>query len=133
MREPRHQCPRGELVHLLLKHADADHLPVGVQPLLLCGGKFRTGFRLGHRRRHFFTPALIGVLTPDIAASTSNMQAKSNFVKPIARAAVRISLLAAVVGNGTSTLRPKSIANTMSFCIMFTSNQASSRCCNTKG
>src|SRR5712671_2517740 len=56
MREAGHQGARVELVHLLLKHADADHLPIGVQPLLLGGGKFRTCFRLGHRRCHFFTP-----------------------------------------------------------------------------
>src|SRR6266852_1152050 len=138
MRQARHQCPRVKFVHLLFKHADAHHLTTGVQPLLLSRGKFRAGFRLGHRRRHFFapyffTPALIGVLTPDIAARTSNMQAKSNLVKPMPRAAVRISLLAAVVGKGTSTLRPRSIARTMSFCIMFTSNHASSGCCNTNG
>src|SRR5579862_2644861 len=61
------------------------------------------------------------------------MQAKSYFVHPMPRAAVRISLLTAVEGSGTSSWRPSSIASTISFCIMFTSNQASSGCCKTNG
>src|SRR6202007_2451724 len=96
-------------VHLLLEQADAHHLPVSVQPFFF----FRCGigrFVPGGRSRHFFGPPCVtGVETPDMAASTSNMQAKSYFVQPMPRAAVRISLLTAVVGNGTSSCRRRSM------------------------
>src|SRR6516162_6739020 len=119
-----------ELVDLLFKQPDAHHLPVRVQPLLVVGSDI--GLRFGNHRVHcFFPPVVTGVDTPDIAARTSNMHAKSYFVQPMPRAAVRNSLLTAVVGKGTSSWRPSSMASTMSFCIMLTSNQASSGCSRT--
>src|SRR5580692_6557101 len=134
MRQSGHERASVDLVHLLLEEADAHHLAVGAQPLFFCGGIFAASFRIRSSSRHFFLgPAVTGVVTPDMAASTSNMQAKSYFVQPMPRAAVRNSLLTAVVGRGTSSCRPRSIASTISFCIMFTSNQASSGCCRTNG
>ena len=70
---------------------------------------------------------------PAIAASTSKRMAKSLSASPMPRAAVRNSLVIAVVGNGTSSCRPSSRARFMSFCIMFTSNHASSGCSSTNG
>src|SRR5712691_9433357 len=134
VREPGHERASVNLVHLLFKEADTHHLAVSVEPLFFFGTGVTASFRLGGRRRHtFFPPLVTGVETPDMAANTSNMQAKSYLVQPMPRAAVRISLLTAVVGKGTSSCRPRSIARTISFCIMFTSNQASSGCCRTKG
>src|ERR1700692_2474950 len=102
-----HESSGVNLVHLLFKQSDTDHLSIGVEPLFfLCRGAgfFYTSRRLGGCRRHiFFPPFVTGVDTPDMAASTSNMQAKSYFVQPMPRAAVRISLLTAVVGSGTSS------------------------------
>src|SRR5579864_3424705 len=127
MRQPRHQRPRVKLIHLLFKEANADHLPIGTQPLVFFRTHRRPHFRLRRYSTHcFFPPSVTGVFTPDIAASTSNMHAKSYLVHPMSRAAVRNSLLTAVVGSGTSSCRPNSIASTMSFCIMLTSNQDSS-------
>src|SRR5208282_1354697 len=129
-----HERTRVDFVHLLLKQANAHHLAVGVEPLFFFGPGFVPHARLGGNGCHIFLPPFVtGVVTPDIAASTSNMQAKSYFVHPMPRAAVRNSLLTAVVGKGTSSWRPSSMASTMSFCIMFTSNQASSGCCRTNG
>src|ERR1700730_10360154 len=133
-----HESSGVNLIHLLFKQTDTDHLAIGVKPLffLRAGGArwLGTRLRLGGCSCHTFLPPLVtGVDTPDMAASTSNMQAKSYFVQPMPRAAVRISLLTAVVGSGTSSCRPRSMASTISFCIMFTSNQASSGCCNTNG
>src|ERR1700756_55086 len=133
MCQARHQCTRVEFIHLLFKQANPHHLPVRMQPPLLLGAELPLCGWLGRRGRHFLPPVVTGVVTPDMAASTSNMQAKSYFVQPMPRAAVRISLLTAVVGSGTSSCRPRSIASTISFCIMLTSNQASSGCCRTKG
>src|SRR5580704_7125831 len=132
MCEAGHERARVEFVHLLFKQADAHHLAIGAQPLgFFCDlGNFG---RLGGGHGHFLPPAVTGVVTPDMAASTSNMQAKSYLVQPMPRAAVRISLLTAVLGRGTSSCRPKSMASTMSFCIMLTSNQASGGCCRTNG
>src|SRR5580700_1423857 len=129
-----HECASGSLVHLFFKQTDAHHLAIGVKPLLLLGSGFAASCGVGSNGCHFFLgPAVTGVVTPDIAASTSNMQAKSYFVQPMPRAAVRISLLTAVEGSGTSSWRPRSIARTISFCIMLMSNQASSGCRSTKG
>src|ERR1700692_3948224 len=137
MRQAGHEGAGVDLVHLLFKQADADHLAISMQPLFFFSrgaGCFPTGLGLGGCGGHtFFPPLVTGVETPDMAASTSNMQAKSYLVQPMPRAAVRISLLTAVVGRGTSSWRPRSMARTISFCIMLTSNQASSRCCRTKG
>src|SRR5580700_1493559 len=129
-----HECASVNLVHLFFKQTDAHHLAIGVKPLLLLGSGFAASCGVGSNGCHFFLgPAVTGVVTPDIAASTSNMQAKSYFVQPMPRAAVRISLLTAVEGSGTSSWRPRSIARTISFCIMLMSNQASSGCRSTKG
>src|SRR6267154_3406574 len=134
MRESGHQGAGIHLIHLLFKEADAHHLAIGMEPFLFFCGGVAGGLGLGGSRRHIFLPPFVtGVATPDIAASTSNMHAKSYFVQPMPRAAVRISLLTAVDGRGTSSCRPRSIARTISFCIMFTSNQASSGCRRTNG
>src|ERR1700719_1766860 len=129
MGESRHQSAGVELVDLLFEQPDAHHLPVGTQPFFFDAGGVPARLRLGSHRTHcFFPPVVTGVDTPDMAARTSNRQAKSYLVQPMPRAAVRNSLLTEVVGNGTSSWRPNSIASTMSFCIMFTSNHASSGC-----
>src|ERR1022692_1227994 len=121
MSQPRHERARVELVYLPFEQPDREHLPVHAQPQV----DFLQDFaRLGGSR-HF--------CTPDIRARTSNTTAKSSFSQPMPRAAVRNSLLTAVVGTGTFSLRPNSIASSMSFCIMLTSNQASSGCCKTNG
>src|SRR5271155_1623236 len=92
MRKSRHQRARIEFIHLLLELADAHHFAVHADPLLRRYARF--GFGLSGSYCHF--------PTPDIRASTSNITAKSCFAQPIPRAAVRNSLAAAVVGNGTS-------------------------------
>src|SRR5215469_4723110 len=126
VRQSGHERPRVQLVHLLFEQTDAHHLPVRVQPLFLLPHHRGNGFRFEDGGGHLLgPPSVTGVVTPDIEANTSNTQAKSYFVQPIPRAAVRYSLLTAVVGRGTSSCRPSSIARTISFCIMFTSNQAS--------
>src|SRR5688572_30740386 len=71
--------------------------------------------------------------TPDIWARTLKSTAKSSFARPMPRAAVRNSLVTAVVGRGTSSRLPISSASIMSFCIMLTSNQTSSGILSTKG
>src|ERR1700730_4695913 len=125
MGESGHESACVKFVDLLLKQADAHHLPVHVDPFVCLHRGIRARLELGCCHGHFEIP--------DIRASTSNMQAKSNFSIPMPRAAVRNSLLIAVVGKGTFSCRPNSIARTMSFCIMFTSNQASSGCLSTNG
>ena len=80
-----HERAGVELVHLLFKQADAHHLAIGAQPLLFFRGSLAARFRIGSSGCHFFLgPAVTGVVTPDMAASTSNMQAKSYFVQPMA-------------------------------------------------
>src|SRR5512146_920340 len=123
VRQSRHQGPGVEVVHLFFKQPDAHHLPVHSNP----GFRPDTGSRLRLLREGSHCP------TPDISASTLKTQAKSCLAKPMARAALRNSLATAVVGKGTSSFRPISRASTISFCIMFTSNQASSGMCSTKG
>src|SRR3989304_5452907 len=59
--------------------------------------------------------------------------AKSFFASPLPRAVVNISLVTAVVGRGTSSCLPNSRASSKSFCIMLTSNQASSGISRTNG
>src|ERR1700722_1513122 len=127
MRESRHQRPRVKLIHLLLEQTNSQHLSVHPHPLLCLSGAFNLSFRirLAGYGAHF--------ATPDIRASTSNTTAKSFFSQPIPRAAVKNSLLTAVVGSGTFNCRPNSMASNISFCIMFTSNHASGGCCNTNG
>src|SRR5258708_3144995 len=129
MPQAGHQCPCVKFVDLAFKLADGNHLPVHPEPQL---DFFRSFARLG-RGRHFCSPVVTVVATPDRRARTSNITAKSSFSQPMALAAVKNSLLTAVVGTGTLSLRPNSIASRMSFCIMFTSNHASSRCCKTNG
>src|SRR5215831_17229954 len=123
VRQPRHERARVKLIHLLFEQADAYHLPVHSN----C--QFRWHSRFPFRRNldgfHAFTP--------DISASTLNTIAKSFSTRPMPRAAVRNSLVTAVVGIGTSSCRPNSSANSMSFCIMLTLNQASSGCFKTNG
>src|SRR5436190_11936906 len=70
---------------------------------------------------------------PDIRASVSYRTAKSFVSNPMARAAVSISFVVADVGSGTLSSRPISRASCRSFCIMVTSNQASSGWPRTKG
>src|SRR6266851_202662 len=114
VRESRHEGASVDLIHLLFKQPDAHHLAIGMKPLFFFRGGvaasfFSTSLGLGGRHRHiFFPPFVTGVDTPDMAASTSNMHAKSYLVQPMPRAAVRISLLTAVVGKGTSSCRPRS-------------------------
>src|SRR5215831_1033353 len=117
-----HQCARVEIVDLFLKQADADHLPVHAQGFFDGNGVRGSSF---DGSSHFFTPAML--------ARTSKTTAKSCLAQPIPRAAVRNSLLTAVLGKGTSSWRPISRASSRSFCIMFTSNQASSGCWRTNG
>src|SRR5579864_178376 len=133
MRQARHQRAGVEFVDLLLEQANPHHLPICAEPLVFFSREILACLGLRGDSRHFRPPAVTGVLTPAIAASTSNMHAKSYFVHPIPRAAVKNSLLTAVVGSGTSSCLPNSMARTISFCIMFTSNQASSGCCKTNG
>src|SRR6266852_7789713 len=116
MREARHQRARVQFIHLLFEQADAHHLPVQPQPELRLHPCFC--FRWIGDRLHAFTP--------DICAKTSKTTAKSFSTSPLPRAAVRNSLVTAVVGMGTSSCRPSSNARSMSFCIMFTLNHASS-------
>src|SRR5215472_3273278 len=123
VRQPRHERARVKLIHLLFEQADAYHLPVHSNCQFRWHSRFP--FRGNLDRFHAFTP--------DISASTLNTIAKSFSTRPIPRAAVRNSLVTAVVGIGTSSCRPNSSANSMSFCIMLTLNQASSGCFNTNG
>src|ERR1700722_8971815 len=127
MRESRHQRPRVKLIHLLLEQTNRQHLSVHPHPLLCLSGAFNLSFRirLAGYGAHF--------ATPDIHASMTNTTAKTFFSQPIPRAAVKNSLLTAVVGSGTFNCRPNSMASNISFCIMFTSNHASGGCCNTNG
>src|SRR5208282_4674008 len=121
VRQAGHQRSRVKLVHLRFKLADGNHLPVHAEPQI---DFFRSFLRLG---------SSCHLATPDMRAKTSKITAKSSFSQPIPRAAVRNSLLMAVVGTGTFNLRPNSMARSISFCIMLTSNHATSGCCNTKG
>src|SRR5207248_1695810 len=117
MREARHQRARIEIVHMLLENADHEHAPISIEPFF--SGDFGPGFGLGCCDDAHLA-------TPDMRASTSNSTAKSFSARPMPRAAVSISLAAAVVGSGTSTWRPSSSASSISFCIILTLNQASS-------
>src|ERR1019366_2528726 len=120
MGEPRHESAGIDVVHMFFEKADRHHVVEHLDPLrtLRAGIRLRTGCHCA---------------TPDMRASTSNTTAKSFFSKPMPRAAVRNSLVTAVVGRGMSSWRPSSMASNMSFCIMLTSNQASSGCSRTKG
>src|SRR5439155_14654598 len=66
-------------------------------------------------------------------ASTSNTTAKSWFPSPSPRAALRSSWLSAVLGRGAPTARASSRASLRSFCIIPTSNHASSGMSRTNG
>src|SRR3990172_9497108 len=124
MRQPRHLRGSVKLVDLLFELADFRHLLIGVQPVF---GVFRRILEFWIWSMQFLHS------TPDILANTSNITAKSCSAQPMPRAAVRNSLVAAVVGSGTSNCRPISNARFISFCIMSTSNQASSGIFNTNG
>src|ERR1700722_4950346 len=93
MGETRHQRARIELIHLLLKHADAHHLPIGVHPEVLA----ERGYRSLGDDSHSPTP----VWMPDMFARTSKRTAKSSLAQFMPRAAVRNSFATAVVGRGT--------------------------------
>src|SRR5208283_1804997 len=121
--QPRHQSPRIQLVHLLFEQTNAHHLPVQAHSEF-CRHRSLRLYRLRDRFHAF---------TPDICANTSKTTAKSFSIRPMPRAAVRNSLVIAVVGIGTSSCRPSSSASSMSFCIMLTLNQASSGCFSTNG
>src|SRR5208282_837927 len=118
-----HQRAGIELVDLFLEQANHLHAPEHPQPFL--DRDSGTRFRPVRGYRHLWTP--------DICAKTSNTTAKSFSTQPMPRAAVRNSLLTAVVGMGTSSWRPSSNASSMSFCIMLTLNHASFGICRTKG
>src|SRR5579872_2708443 len=90
--QPRHQRARVQFVDLLLEEADRYHLSIHPDPLRSLDSRICR--RLVSCSRHFEMP--------DIRANTSNTTAKSNFAIPIPRAAVKNSLLTAVVGRGTS-------------------------------
>src|SRR5258708_23334288 len=122
-----HQRPRVKFVDLGFKLSDGDHLPVHPEPQVYF---FRSFARLG-RGRHFCSPVVTVVATPDSRARTSNITAKSSFSQPMARAAVRNSLLTAVVGTPTLSFRPNFLARFSSFCILFPLEPASSALCNT--
>src|SRR5215471_1980315 len=123
MRQARHKRSGIEFIHLLLKEANHLHAAIHAEPLLEGEGSADFGLirSLAHR------------CTPDMWARTSNTTAKSFSTSPMPRAAVKNSLVTAVEGMGTSNFRPSSKARSMSFCIMFTLNQASSGKFNTKG
>src|ERR1700694_1576649 len=123
VRKPRHQGARVELIHLLFKESNHHHSAVHLEALLGLCRRIRFGFVRGNRHG----------LTPDICAKTSNTTAKSFSTRPIPRAAVRNSLVMAVVGMGMSSCLPRSRARSMSFCIMLTLNQACSGSSRTKG
>src|ERR1700681_3226920 len=114
--ETRHEGTRIQIVDLLLEQANGHHLPVHVKQLFGTDLRSSAGWR--GRIFHF--------AIPDIRARTSNITAKSLSAKPIPLAAVSHSFVVAVVGRGTSSLRPISSASSISFCIMFTLNHASS-------
>src|SRR3984893_7204012 len=123
VRQSRHQRTRIQFVHLLFEQTDAQHLPVQPDSQLSLRPCFCfCGIR---DRLHDFTP--------DICAKTSNTTAKSFSASPMPRAAVKNSLVPAVVGIVTSSCSPSSSARRISFCIMFTLNQASSGCFRTNG
>src|ERR1700733_1616100 len=127
MRQTGHDSTFIKLIHMVFEQPDSHHLAIGVDPKNFGQCLSVRGLTAGGC--HFAT----SVWTPDIRASTLKITAKSIFAKPMPRAAVSNSLVTAVVGTGTSSLRPNSIASSMSFCIMFTSNHASCGCCNTNG
>src|SRR5262249_32924182 len=117
----RHQGPQIEVVDFGFKQPDGQHLPVHPDPQV----DFLRSLRGLRCAAHFETPPM--------RASTSNTTAKSSFSHPIPRAAVRNSLLNAVMGTGTFSFLASSMASSMSFCIMLTSNHASSGCSSTNG
>src|SRR5258708_16434785 len=102
MRQAGHQCSRVKFVDLAFKLSDGNHLTVHPEPQL---DFFRSFARLG-RGRHFCSPVVTVVATPDSRARTSNITAKSSFSLPMARAAVRNSLLTAVLGHRTFAIEP---------------------------
>src|SRR5580704_750488 len=121
--EPRHQRAGIEVVDPLLEQPDRHHLPVHVQQVFDVDSARRLSLFRGYA--HLWTPA--------IRASASKTIAKSWRARPMPRAAVSISLVTVVVGSGTSSWRPISRASCMSFCIMLTSNHASSGMLSTNG
>src|SRR5713226_8995521 len=125
VREPGHLRASIQLVDLLLEQADLRHLPVHLEP--------RAVRHLLGRQRHGLGHGATSVSMPAMRASTSNTTAKSFSSRPIPRAAVNSSFVIAVVGSGTSSSRPSSRARFRSFCIMLTSNHASSGCSRTNG
>src|SRR5215470_15561130 len=130
VRQSRHQRARVQLIHLPFKLTNHHHASIYAHPLLRL--HILTHSRLVRGRGHWEAPDTF-VGNPDICAKTSNTTAKSFSTNPIPRAAVKNSFVTAVVGIGTSSCLPNSSASSMSFCIMFTLNQASSGIFNTNG
>src|SRR5512141_235918 len=86
MRQSRHQRAGIEFVDLLLEETNPHHLPIRLQPLLFLGESASAGFGLGCSHGHCrLPPDVPGVVTPDVAAKTANMQANSSFVQPMPR------------------------------------------------
>src|ERR1700730_10572858 len=88
-----HQGPRVKLIYLFFKKSNHDHSTVHADELVNLHDRSCLGLVCGDRHS----------LTPDIWARTSKTTAKSFSTRPIPRAAVRNSLLTAVVGMGTSS------------------------------
>src|SRR2546425_1067928 len=109
VRQTGHQRACIEFVDLFFKLPDHHHAPVHPHPLFRPHPVDHSGLIRGSRH----------VGTPDICAKTSNSTAKSFSTNPIPRAAVKNSLVTAVVGMGTSSCRPSSSARFMSFCSAF--------------
>src|SRR5439155_1009490 len=128
VRQTRH-LPRGiQLVDVFLEHADAIHLRVHRQVLIPVHRLLVLWARasvLGSWIASFRSPARCAI--------TSHTAAKSWRLNPIDRAADSHSLVTAVVGSGTDVCRPSSSARLRSFCIIVTSNHASSGIRSTNG
>src|SRR5580704_17922190 len=123
MGEAGHQGTHVEFIDLFLKQANHLHAAIHAQNFFYRYPWLGTGcFRFD---LHRFTPLML--------ASTSKTTAKSSSTRPMPRADVKNSLVMAVVGMGTSSARPSSRASSMSFCIMFTLNQASAGSFRTNG
>src|SRR6266511_1544424 len=138
MGQARHLGPEVQLVDVQLEVADAEHGRVHLERVL--GGELGASRRASGRRSNarFLRPIDALPLrghwsTPDRCARTRNSTAKSSLSRPMARAEVSSSFTTAVVGSGTSNSRPDSRASSMSFCIMLTSNHASSGISSTNG
>src|SRR5579859_924001 len=114
--QPRHLAAAIQVVDLLFEMTDPEHAAIQLEGEV----------GIGDLRAQSLWP-------PAIASRALKRIAKSCFSRPSARAEVRISLTTTVVGSGTLEFLPSSIARSMSFCIMSTSNHASSGISRTNG